>query len=63
MSKAVRGRTVPVMFHDPTSRRLIADARREELQRYAKPLASRDQDDEHARPSRALSRLRRLFPR
>lgn len=62
MSPRRAARTVVIMFHDPTSRRLIAEARREELQRHAKPLAIRDPADE-GHPPRARTRLRRLFSR
>ena len=55
-------RTVTVMFPDPTSRRLVARARLEELQRHAKPLGGPDQADDGREPS-VLRRLRRLLPR
>ena len=58
MSDRAYLRTVVDMLHDPTSRRLMAEARLDELRRHAKPRMS----DEDPRP-RALRRLRRLLPR
>ncbi|HEY1597793.1 MAG TPA: hypothetical protein VGF74_20510 [Thermoleophilaceae bacterium] len=48
------------MLHDPTTRRLFAEARNQELRRYAKPRALHEADAETAQP-RTGRRLRRLF--
>jgi hypothetical protein len=58
MSDGALLRTVVSMLHDPTTRRLIAEARLDELRRDAKPRMN----DEDPRP-RAKRRLRRLLPR
>jgi hypothetical protein len=62
MWERVCAHTVTVMFPDPTSRRIVARARLEELQRHAKPLGSPDQADD-CREANVLRRLRRLLPR
>jgi hypothetical protein len=60
MSPGASAHTVTDMLHDPIARRLIADSRREELRRYAKPRALHESDDETSQP-RNQRRLRRFF--
>jgi hypothetical protein len=48
------------MLHDPTTRRLYAEARNQELRRYAKPRVLHEADDETTLP-RTQRRLRRFF--
>jgi hypothetical protein len=48
------------MLHDPTTRRLIAESRNQELRRYAKPRALAELDGETAEPHKQR-RLRRFF--
>jgi hypothetical protein len=54
--------SVATMFHDPSTRQLFAESRREELRRHARPRVLQERDDDTHQP-RAGFRLRRLFPR